>query len=140
MDNHCLRRLIACAKSQEERLLTNGKIRENVGYDTSDPFLNDTCSDEKLQPGSPVVLIGTAEICTYVESVAENLHKICHKKAAPEDLKKQISEKTSEGKSPGVWKNSEDRLEVSENKLLAKHHQTTNLLRNICGVLVFRFQ
>ena len=77
MDYHRLRRLVACAKSQEERLFTNGKIGENVGYDTSDPFLNDTRSDEKLQLGSPVVLIGTGEICTYVESVAENLHNIC---------------------------------------------------------------
>ena len=60
-------------------MLTNGKIRQNVDYDTSDPFIHDTHSDEKLQPGSLVMLLGTREVCTYVESVAENLHNICHK-------------------------------------------------------------
>ena len=79
MKCHRFWRLVACATSQEERLLTNGKIRQNADYDTSDPFIHDTRSDEKLQPGSLVMLLGTREICTYVESVAENLHNICHK-------------------------------------------------------------
>ena len=79
MKCHCLSRILACATSQEERLLTSGKIRQNADYDTSDPFIHDTRSDEKLQPGSLVMLLGTREICTYVEPVAENLHNICHK-------------------------------------------------------------
>ena len=79
MKCHRFWRLVACATSQEERLLTHGKIRQNSDYDTSDPFIHDTRSDEKLQPGSLVMLLGTREVCTYVESVAENLHNICHK-------------------------------------------------------------
>ena len=82
MKCHRVQHLIACVTSQEERLLTNGKIRQNADYDTSDPFIHDTHSDEKLQPGSLVMVLGTREVCTYVESVAENLHNIRDKGSA----------------------------------------------------------
>ncbi|CAE7473033.1 URA2 [Symbiodinium natans] len=62
------RQLLTTTLSQEDRLQTYGFVREEHGYDATDPWLCDDLTEElrSLRPGSLVCVTGTELVCAYL--------------------------------------------------------------------------